>query len=130
MTKKYTECKAEGCMKLTSILHGYCMSCVGKGLAPPGYHKYKRRLIARYKRMKGCSICGIKVPAVLDLHHERGDRKFWLGSVQAVSGHTLDEVRAELRKCEVLCANHHRIITTESDPVLRSSLLQEVGNVL
>jgi hypothetical protein len=74
--------------------------------------KYKsdlRELINRLKILRGCNSCGFNEhPAVLDFHHRDGTNKsFNIGSsLHLVSRELLME---EIAKCDVLCANCHRI---------------------
>lgn len=62
------------------------------------------RLIRRYKSFCGCRVCGEREAVCLDLHHE-GEKEFTISSANGVS---LARLRAEIRKCIVLCANCHR----------------------
>jgi hypothetical protein len=69
-------------------------------------------LVRTLKEASGCVECGIKDFRVLDFHHLRDKvanvadavRKCWSEA----------RVRAEIAKCEVLCANCHRIETYEN----------------
>lgn len=54
----------------------------------------------------GCSSCGETDPTVLDFHHVRGPKLFTIGSGAKRVG--VATLRAEIAKCEVLCANCHR----------------------
>ena len=83
--------------------------------------RQKRIDIARqYRNEKGCERCGIKHPAVLDLHHRDPESKHLkLCAYKTSNGHKrvgrgwreipLRDLQAELEKCAVLCANCHRI---------------------
>jgi hypothetical protein len=79
----------------------------------------KKAFIASYKAKRGCSQCGESHPATLDLHHKKpgtrhprltrkgnGGGSRWV----LLSWADLDK---ELKKCIVLCANCHRIITSQ-----------------
>lgn len=68
----------------------------------------KRKLIQRYKMFCGCRFCGIKIPEVLDLHHINPSDKLFNPS--CMTKERYDVIRNELRKCAVICANHHRMI--------------------
>jgi hypothetical protein len=71
----------------------------------------KRRLILGFKLERGCVHCDECDPVVLDLHHRDHASKH-----PKLCGKTnrnfvrlsLEELAAELEKCEVLCANCHR----------------------
>lgn len=68
--------------------------------------KKNRNIITEFKS-QGCSHCGYnKHPAALDCHHV-GDKEFSLGSKLASATET--QLKEELAKCIVLCANCHRI---------------------
>ena len=63
----------------------------------------------RYKVAKGCHVCGYnKHAAALDFHHperKNGRKK----GVSFMKTHALKKLMAEVRKCEVICSNCHRI---------------------
>lgn len=71
------------------------------------YAKRKQRL-AELKRDRACRECGIDDPRVLDFHHRDPDEKeFNIGrDAWKVSW---ERLVAETEKCDVLCANCHRI---------------------
>lgn len=54
----------------------------------------------------GCIKCGVKDPCVLDLHHRIPARKKF--TIARFKKHSAYEVKIELGKCVVLCANDHR----------------------
>lgn len=60
----------------------------------------------RYKRMCGCKICGEREPVALDLHHRNPAEKDF--SPSATVSCSIHVMKAEIRKCVVLCANCHR----------------------
>ena len=67
--------------------------------------------ITSYKSARGCCICGELRPACLDLHHRDSSTKlFELSLARDMSFEKIDD---ELRKCDVLCANCHRILHAE-----------------
>ena len=64
-----------------------------------------REYINNYKLSRGCSICGYnKCAAVLEFHHN-GDKDFLPNSS---SGRSIENLKKEIEKCIVLCANCHR----------------------
>lgn len=89
---------------------------------PHCYRLTKQTLIQRYfqwlneyKIKRGCSRCGITDPRVLDFHHKKGeDKLFTIGGFRRAVG--FERIKNEVAKCEVLCANCHRI-THEEDRV-------------
>jgi predicted metal-binding protein len=75
----------------------------------------KRRQFIYEEKLKrgGCSHCRITHPAVLEWHHLDPNIKEKDVSKLAVSFHTKEQLLEEMDKCEVLCANCHRILHWE-----------------
>lgn len=72
--------------------------------------KNEIRKLVILEKDKPCADCGIKYPYyVMDFDHTR-DKKFNL-SVAARHQRSLKSVMEEIEKCEVVCANCHRIRT-------------------
>lgn len=55
-----------------------------------------------------CNRCGFDHVAALEFHHTNPAEKDFLLSV-AVSHYSLDRIKVEVEKCEIVCANCHRI---------------------
>lgn len=73
----------------------------------------RRAIIDRYKLVKGCIDCGYnKHPQALDFDHVTGDKEFDI-SPAVLNMTSWKRIRLEIRKCEVRCANCHRIKTFE-----------------
>lgn len=71
----------------------------------------RKALLNEIKSSKGCRRCGNNDPRVLDFHHtDPENKKFTIGGLRSVA---ISKLQSELIKCEVLCANCHRI--EESD---------------
>lgn len=68
--------------------------------------KKKRDLVRRYKSFFGCVVCGEKDFIVLDLHHL--DSSLKEGDPAAFYMYSMERLKAEIRKCAVLCSNLHR----------------------
>ena len=70
----------------------------------------------RFKVFKGCSHCGYKDnPAALQFHHVDPSKKLQNVSMIRRSSYSQWKViKAEIRKCIVLCANCHSVETKES----------------
>ena len=68
----------------------------------------KKEFVTMIKATSGCVDCGIKNPVVLDFDHvpERGPKLFEL---HKFSNHSFPDIAAEIQKCDVVCANCHRI---------------------
>ena len=72
-----------------------------------------RRVIINEAKRSGCVDCGIKNdehPEIFDFDHLPGVEKSHSMAAFAVSG-SMDALREEMAKCEVVCANCHRIRT-------------------
>jgi hypothetical protein len=73
-------------------------------------------LVNRFKARFGCSCCGEKDSRVLDLHHHDPSTKDKEVSVLVGQGYSNDRVRAEIRKCEIMCVRCHRIEHAPESP--------------
>lgn len=71
-----------------------------------------REFVDNYIKDKACVDCGISDPRVLDFDHVRGEK---VGAISygIKSGWPLEKLEAEILKCEIRCANCHRIVTHE-----------------
>jgi len=56
-----------------------------------------------------CKICGFDHPAVLDFHHIDPKEKFKTVSDLKWSGCSNETFLNEIKKCDILCSNCHRI---------------------
>jgi len=56
----------------------------------------------------GCIVCGVRDVRVLEFHHRDPSKKDYNVSELAAS-YSLDRIQKEIDKCDVLCANCHRI---------------------
>jgi len=68
------------------------------------YRKRNSKYIYEYKKKCGCKYCDEKEPVALDFHHLR-DKKFLVGQM---TQHSLEKLKEEIDKCEVICSNCHR----------------------
>jgi len=81
------------------------------------YHnKYKheiakiRKYIDSFKEA-GCLHCGYnKHPCAIDFHHRDPKTKVYLLSQISMHTKDIDIIKREIDKCDVLCANCHRIL--------------------
>lgn len=62
-----------------------------------------------FKATLSCARCGFSHPAVLDFHHLDPTKKASILSKMVNDGLAWKTIMAEVAKCEVLCANCHRI---------------------
>src|SRR5436190_5107500 len=79
------------------------------------FAKYRARIraIIEEAKDKPCADCGRRFPAcVMDLDHVRGPKEFKVSeAVQKAYVISVERVRAEIAKCDVVCANCHRLRT-------------------
>lgn len=64
--------------------------------------------LTKWKATQRCKDCGENNPIVLDLHH-RDHTKKDIEVSNAVRGWSWKRLKTEIDKCDVLCANCHRI---------------------
>lgn len=69
-----------------------------------------RRYIVNYLLEHPCVDCGETDPIVLDFDHVRGKKRFNVSAMISLY-YDLAYIKAEIAKCEVRCANCHRIKT-------------------
>jgi hypothetical protein len=66
--------------------------------------------INKIKLSRGCVDCGYNLhPAALDFDHRPGERKRF--GVSYAKQRTMNIIRKEMEKCDVVCANCHRVRT-------------------
>ena len=67
--------------------------------------------LRQYKERHGCADCNIEFPHyVLEFDHRPGTKK--LGNVYHVlKKYGIDRAREEIKKCDVVCSNCHKIRT-------------------
>lgn len=71
--------------------------------------KLKQKLkILKYLSNKSCADCGEDNPIVLEFDH-LSDKEFDIGS--KIGHYSYDKILKEINKCDVVCANCHRIRT-------------------
>lgn len=71
----------------------------------------QRQLLRNIKSETGCVDCGIKDYRVLDFDHTRGTK--YLDLSLMVGSYSDERLLDEVGKCDVRCANCHRVITHE-----------------
>ena len=75
-----------------------------------------------------CNSCGwVGSLVAFDFHHRDGDKVF---AIADAAHHSWDKIRVELDKCELLCANCHRLkhYKGEADLLWLKSLIPERSN--
>ena len=69
-----------------------------------------RDFVYRLKTSRACADCRKKYPHfVMDFDHARGEKKFNISS--GVHKCSMEELQIEIAKCDLVCANCHRIRT-------------------
>lgn len=71
--------------------------------------------IIDYKKRSKCLDCGLsgaRCPEVLDFDHVNNDKKFNVSEFRHYTS-GFNKVKKEISKCEIVCANCHRIRTME-----------------
>ena len=58
---------------------------------------------------RGCVVCGISHPAVLQFHHKDRTTKVKNIALMISTNQPAAVIEAEIEKCEVLCMNCHTI---------------------
>lgn len=76
-------------------------------------YQKERSLLARdlvlKNKEKPCKDCGQHYPYfIMEFDHVKGDKKFTLSTATS-GGRSLKSIQEEIDKCEVVCANCHRI---------------------
>ena len=75
------------------------------------YRQTAKEYVWDYLSKHPCVRCSETNPIVLEFHH-RGDKDIEVSRLIG-RGASLDTLIAEIAKCDVLCANCHRIVTAE-----------------
>jgi hypothetical protein len=73
------------------------------------YRSRGRDFLSRFKVAAGCKDCGYNDKSeALDFDHVRGEKEF---DISQRVHYPISRIKAEIAKCEVVCANCHRIRT-------------------
>lgn len=67
-----------------------------------------KKWIDKIKKSHVCVVCGNSDYRVLDFHHKMGIKEFNIADALTLSK---TKIEAEMTKCELVCANCHRIKT-------------------
>lgn len=108
----------------TGVRQSYCKEC-GKRLTRSHYRNNKRQYLDRnvrsylkrrelVKQMKSraCADCDVQYPFyVMDFDHREGEIKEY--ELNRVDRMTTRAILREIEKCDVVCANCHRVRTYE-----------------
>ena len=69
-----------------------------------------REFIEQYKKNYKCKFCSEARPQALDFHHKDPEMKRAKVSLLVKDGYSIKTIEAEIAKCEVICANCHRVL--------------------
>lgn len=109
--------------KADGVRHSHCSACVNVknrlAWSDQDRHGKKRRQVSKIAqntaiihaaKNRPCMDCGIQYPPyVMDLdHRDPGQKLFTVAQIRAGSS---EKLLAEIAKCDVVCANCHRIRT-------------------
>lgn len=75
------------------------------------YRQLKADKFFEYMSDKECIDCGMSDIRYLDHDHVRGIKKFGVSRMVRSSTHSWEAVKKEIEKCDIRCANCHRIKT-------------------
>jgi len=62
------------------------------------------------KSLSQCIDCGETNPVVLDFDHVKGNKIMCISNMVRNS-YSIETIKKEIKKCEIRCANCHRIVT-------------------
>lgn len=79
----------------------------------PSARERRRAIVNAYLEQNPCKRCGESDIRVLDFNHLDPSMKFMGVSRMIYSGKSIEAILEEIEKCEVLCANCHRIVHAE-----------------
>lgn len=85
----------------------------------PARRSRNRGYIWGYKAASLCADCGERDPLVLEFDHVRGVKEYNIGDM-ASSNYAIETIQNEIDKCEVVCANCHRLRTYSRRKKLKS----------
>lgn len=74
--------------------------------------KKNKEFVHRVKRRFSCVDCGESNPIVLEFDHVRGEKRKNIADM-VVNYYSIKTIKNEMRKCDIRCANCHRIKTSE-----------------
>jgi len=72
----------------------------------------KKGLVDKLKEEGSCVECGEERKLCLQFHHKKPDKKNYNIGELVRNGGTMQELRAELKKCELRCGNCHQSVHT------------------
>jgi hypothetical protein len=67
-----------------------------------------KKWLENYKKNLRCANCSENHPATIDFHHREMSKKDEGIAYLTAYGYSIDRIKEEIAKCDVLCANCHR----------------------
>jgi hypothetical protein len=86
-------------------LNRYCIECMKN--ESKQWYQDSSDWFNEYKKTLSCERCGFSHPAAIDFHHKDPTKKEF--GISSRRQRDREYVLAEIKKCEVLCSNCHRI---------------------
>lgn len=86
----------------------------------------KQKILLWFNEFKSqcrCIDCGNTDPRVLEFHHTR-DKRHHIASM-VTQGYSIKSIQAEIAKCNVLCANCHRLTHAKIARSLESAMVKQ-----
>ena len=117
--RRSTVCKS--CHKSYAAIHYMNNKADYLGRARSNNPRYIKRnvdYVTEYLAAHPCVDCGFSDTRALDFDHVRGTKLFNIGQEKWM-GNSLRSLLEEIDKCEVRCANCHRIVTAERKTVTK-----------
>lgn len=71
-----------------------------------------REKMLKYLSDKSCSVCGISDVRVLEFDHKDPSTKSFAIAAAIANTRSWDKILTEINKCQILCANCHKIKTS------------------
>ena len=98
-----------GKKKHTEYVKGKCISCYNNEYGI-GYIDDRRNRMWQLLGESACVDCGMEDPRLLEFDHVRGTKRKAL-SYMVSRGYAWKTIKAEVDKCDIVCANCHRLRT-------------------
>ncbi len=89
-----------------------------------------RAYVLNYLSTHPCVDCGESNPVVLEFDHISGIKVESISKMVSIS-YSLENIQAEIDKCQVRCANCHRVVTSQRNKnhwIHKKSLPPELGD--
>jgi hypothetical protein len=82
-------------------------------------HNYVQ--LFEYLKGKPCVSCGMVNPILMEFHHHENNKE--TNVVKILQKNTWEKALVEITKCQVLCSNCHRKITSETNNDYKNTTL-------